>query len=193
MVLTDSERSVWSDVWHRHRISIMATVSLVALLVVAVTSLLAGDSDDTDSASTIDADIAIPTRRDPVETDPATGSDGEATGDPTPLSGSDTDGSDVEPNSPMIVDAVGQPGPGETGNDETTETTTETTTVRICHSNYGGCVPVAPDVDCEGDGDGPVFLSEPVVIFGEDVYDLDTDGDREACEPDQPPADQADN
>ena len=75
----------------------------------------------------------------------------------------------------------------------TTETTAlqsalrvETTGVQICHSNYGGCVPVAADVDCEGDGDGPAFQTEPVAVFGDDVYDLDTDDDRQACEPDQP-------
>lgn len=200
-VLTDAERSLWADIWHRHRISIMATVSLVALLVIAVSSLLARNGDDAASGTTVDADIVIPTRQDPVATDPATATNGEATGVTTRLSRSDTDGSDVEPNSPMIVDTV--PGEadggdadtaGQAGSDETgTDQTTVTNTVRICHSNYGGCVPVAPDVDCEGDGDGPAFLSEPVVIFGEDVYDLDTDGDREACEPGQPPADEADN
>ncbi len=198
VVLTDSESSLWSDIWHRHRISILATVSLVALLVIAVSSLLARDDDA--SGSMVDADIAIPTRQDPADADPLAG--GEATVASTPPAGSNTDGSDIEPNSPVIVDTgdggaqtdsgatdtVGQSGSGATG----TEETTATTTVRICHSNYGGCVPVAPDVDCEGDGDGPAFLSEPVVIFGEDVYELDTDGDREACEPDQPSADQAD-
>ena len=58
--------------------------------------------------------------------------------------------------------------------------------MQICHSNYGGCVPVAADVDCEGDGDGPAFQATPVAVFGDDVYGLDTDDDREACEPDQP-------
>jgi hypothetical protein len=198
VVLTDSEPSLWSDIWHRHRISIMATVSLVALLVIAVSSLLARNDDTSGIAA--DADIAIPTRGDSAEADPLAG--GEATVASTPPAGSNADGSDIEPNAPVIVDGgdggaeadsgatdtMGQSGSGATGTDETTATTT----VRICHSNYGGCVPVAPDVDCEGDGDGPAFLSEPVVIFGEDVYELDTDGDREACEPDQPSADQSD-
>ncbi len=196
VVLTDSEPSLWSDIWHRHRISIMATVSLVALLIIAVSSLLARDDDA--SGTMVDADIAIPTRQDLAEADPLAG--GEATVASTPPAGSNADGSDIEPNSPVIVDA-GDDG-AETGSDATdtmgqpgatgTDEATATTAVRICHSNYGGCVPVAPDVDCEGDGDGPAFLSEPVVIFGEDVYELDTDGDREACEPDQPRADQAD-
>jgi len=56
----------------------------------------------------------------------------------------------------------------------------------LCNSNYSGCVPDVSDVDCEGDGDGPAFLSEPVVVLGTDVYSLDTDDDRAACEQDQP-------
>lgn len=199
-VLSDSERSVWSDMWHRHRISIMATVSLVALLVIAVSSLLSREGEEAASQTSIDADIAIPTRQDPAGPDPVTGTRGEANSDSTPLAGSDPSGTEAEPNTPMVVDDGGG-GVGAIGGDTDTggqagsngtDQATATTTVRICHSNYGGCVPVAPDVDCEGDGDGPAFLSEPVAIFGEDVYELDTDGDREACEPDQPSADQDD-
>ncbi|NNE72608.1 MAG: FHA domain-containing protein, partial [Acidimicrobiales bacterium] len=42
-----------------------------------------------------------------------------------------------------------------------------------CNPNYGGCVPIASDVDCAGSNeDGPKFVSGPVVVLGRDVYDL---------------------
>ncbi len=59
-------------------------------------------------------------------------------------------------------------------------------TPRLCNSNYSGCVPDVSDVDCPGDGDGPLYSTEPAVVMGQDVYELDTDGDGETCEPDQP-------
>jgi hypothetical protein len=60
---------------------------------------------------------------------------------------------------------------------------------RRCDANYSGCVPVVIDVDCAGQGDGPVFLDDPsVVVMGQDIYDLDSDGDGLTCEPDQPTA-----
>ncbi|RJL31838.1 hypothetical protein D5H75_18365 [Bailinhaonella thermotolerans] len=53
-----------------------------------------------------------------------------------------------------------------------------------CHPNYGGaCVPIASDVDCAGGGgNGPAYVSGPVRVIGEDVYDLDRDGDGIACD-----------
>lgn len=58
---------------------------------------------------------------------------------------------------------------------------------QTCNSNYSGCVPDVGDVDCPNDGDGPIYWSESAMVMGEDVYQLDTDGDGEICEPDQPP------
>ncbi len=58
---------------------------------------------------------------------------------------------------------------------------------RNCNINYLSCVPMAEDVDCQGDGDGPVYVTEVVNVVGEDVYGLDTDNDGQGCEPDQPP------
>lgn len=52
----------------------------------------------------------------------------------------------------------------------------------LCDPNYTGCVLPSSDVDCEGEGDGPTFLSEPVGVVGEDIYELDVDGNRVACE-----------
>jgi hypothetical protein len=54
-----------------------------------------------------------------------------------------------------------------------------------CNPNYSGaCVPVARDVDCAGKGgDGPAFVEGPFEVVGEDVYQLDADGDGIACEP----------
>lgn len=57
---------------------------------------------------------------------------------------------------------------------------------RLCNSNYSGCVPDVSDVDCPNDGDGPLYSTEPAVVMGDDVYELDTDGDGDTCEPDQP-------
>lgn len=54
---------------------------------------------------------------------------------------------------------------------------------RQCHPNYGGCVPVASDVDCAGgSGNGPAYVSGPVQVTGPDVYDLDRDGDGYGCD-----------
>lgn len=62
-----------------------------------------------------------------------------------------------------------------------------------CHSAYSGCVPIVSDIDCapSGDasgatpagpqGDGPYFLDRPVLVTGDDVYLLDTNGDQIAC------------
>ncbi|WP_198942992.1 hypothetical protein [Actinophytocola xanthii] len=52
-----------------------------------------------------------------------------------------------------------------------------------CHPNYGGCVPVAEDVDCLGGrGNGPEYVQGPVEVIGADVYDLDSNDDGVACE-----------
>lgn len=53
-----------------------------------------------------------------------------------------------------------------------------------CHGSYAGvCVPIASDVDCEGgSGDGPAYVRGPLRVVGEDVYDLDRDGDGIACD-----------
>ena len=53
-----------------------------------------------------------------------------------------------------------------------------------CDPNYtGACVPVDSDVDCAGgSGNGPSYVAGPVRVVGDDVYDLDRDGDGLACE-----------
>lgn len=52
-----------------------------------------------------------------------------------------------------------------------------------CDSNYSGCVPVASDVDCEGgSGNGPEYVAGPISVIGNDIYDLDRDGNGTACE-----------
>jgi hypothetical protein len=53
-----------------------------------------------------------------------------------------------------------------------------------CDSNYSGaCVPIASDVDCEGGGgNGPEYVSGPVNVTGDDIYELDRDGNGVACE-----------
>jgi hypothetical protein len=51
-----------------------------------------------------------------------------------------------------------------------------------CDPNYSGCVPVAEDVDCAGRGDGPVWITGTVKVTGEDVYNLDRNGNDIACD-----------
>ncbi len=53
-----------------------------------------------------------------------------------------------------------------------------------CDPNYAGaCVPIASDVDCAGgSGDGPAYVEGPVQVVGNDIYDLDRDGDGWGCD-----------
>jgi hypothetical protein len=52
-----------------------------------------------------------------------------------------------------------------------------------CDPNYSGCVPIASDVDCAGgSGNGPAYVKGPIQVIGDDIYDLDSDGDGIACE-----------
>jgi hypothetical protein len=52
-----------------------------------------------------------------------------------------------------------------------------------CDPNYSGCVPISSDVDCAGGtGNGPAYVSGPVRVIGDDIYDLDRDGDGTACD-----------
>ena len=52
-----------------------------------------------------------------------------------------------------------------------------------CDPNYSGCVPVASDVDCAGgSGNGPAYVSGVVEVIGQDIYDLDRDGDGYGCD-----------
>lgn len=52
-----------------------------------------------------------------------------------------------------------------------------------CDPNYSGCVPIASDVDCaSGSGNGPAYTNGPVAVIGQDIYDLDRDGDGWGCE-----------
>jgi hypothetical protein len=53
-----------------------------------------------------------------------------------------------------------------------------------CDPNYeGACVPVDSDVDCaSGSGNGPSYVDGPVIVVGDDIYDLDRDGNGTGCE-----------
>jgi endonuclease YncB( thermonuclease family) len=70
---------------------------------------------------------------------------------------------------------------------EKTETTTNTEAAEpTCHPSYtGACLdPNASDYDCaDGEGDGPLYTGV-VKVVGDDVYDLDRDGDGIGCESD---------
>ena len=58
-----------------------------------------------------------------------------------------------------------------------------TTLAPGCHPDYGDCLPIVTDIDCQGAGDGPVFVALSVIVFGDDPYELDGDQDGLACEP----------
>jgi hypothetical protein len=52
-----------------------------------------------------------------------------------------------------------------------------------CDPNYQPCVPIASDVDCAGgSGNGPAYVQGPVYVVGDDIYDLDRDGDGVGCD-----------
>jgi hypothetical protein len=53
-----------------------------------------------------------------------------------------------------------------------------------CDPNYsGGCVPIDSDVDCGGgSGNGPSYVYGVVKVIGDDIYDLDRDGDGYGCD-----------
>jgi hypothetical protein len=52
-----------------------------------------------------------------------------------------------------------------------------------CDPNYSGCVPIASDVDCEGgSGNGPAYVRGPIRVVGKDIYDLDREGNGDACQ-----------
>ncbi|MFC7676824.1 excalibur domain-containing protein [Mycolicibacterium sp. GCM10028919] len=52
-----------------------------------------------------------------------------------------------------------------------------------CDPNYEPCVPVDSDVDCaSGSGNGPSYVDGPVSVVGEDIYELDRDGNGTGCE-----------
>jgi hypothetical protein len=64
----------------------------------------------------------------------------------------------------------------------TSSATKDPLTSRMCDPNYrGACVPHTDDVDCAGEGTGPVFVTGPIRVVGEDVYNLDPDKDGVAC------------
>jgi hypothetical protein len=56
--------------------------------------------------------------------------------------------------------------------------------VDTCDPNYDPCVPSDPDdVDCPGgSGNGPSYAPGRVRVVGDDVYDLDRDGDGIGCD-----------
>src|SRR5215217_9297400 len=53
---------------------------------------------------------------------------------------------------------------------------------RNCTPGYSSCLTPASDYDCRGgSGNGPKYTG-PVRVTGSDPYDLDRDGDGQACE-----------
>jgi hypothetical protein len=63
------------------------------------------------------------------------------------------------------------------------EETRTTEDVAECDENYSDCVPVADDVDCAGGtGDGPAYVEGPVEVIGDDIYELDANGNDVGCE-----------
>lgn len=52
-----------------------------------------------------------------------------------------------------------------------------------CVPGYSKCLdPAARDYDCEGEGNGPRYVSGPIVVAGSDRFGLDPDRDGFGCE-----------
>ncbi len=168
-LLAGRRDSPWVEVLRERQVLILSVVTVVALGLLALIGFLTGDGGgNTETA----ADV------------PATAEVGADTG-AVPPAGEAAVAAPATSATIAVEPPIGAAGGAPV--DSTVPTLrVSSTSVQICHSNYGGCVPVAADVDCEGDGDGPAFQAGPVAVFGDDVYDLDTDDDREACEADQP-------
>ena len=179
-LLAGRQDSDWVELLRQRQVVILAVVTVLALVAIAFIGYVS--ADDGDAGTNLDTGAVA----DPAAADQ--GDVGGATNDPGSASGAAGDDAGISTPSTTIGSEAS--GDAETVVGQSTVQTlrVSSTSVQICHSNYGGCVPVAADVDCEGDGDGPAFQVAPVAVFGEDVYGLDTDQDREACEPDQPRA-----
>ena len=90
------------------------------------------------------------------------------------LSQSPTGETRVRPNSVVriVISNVQRSTGGSTDTGETSS----------CTPGYSPCLPPASDYDCRGgSGNGPKYTG-PVRVTGSDPYDLDRDGDGEACE-----------
>jgi len=69
------------------------------------------------------------------------------------------------------------------GSSSKKQSKTTSKTIAKCDRNYSKCVPVASDVDCKpGKGNGPKYTTGPKKVLKKDVYRLDSDKDRIACE-----------
>jgi hypothetical protein len=52
-----------------------------------------------------------------------------------------------------------------------------------CVPGYSACLdPGASDYDCDGEGDGPEYVTGPIRVTGDDPFDLDPDGDGYGCD-----------
>lgn len=52
-----------------------------------------------------------------------------------------------------------------------------------CVPGYSACLdPRAADYDCDGEGDGPEYVTGPLRVTGSDPFDLDPDDDGYGCD-----------
>jgi hypothetical protein len=153
--------------------------------------------------------IAILTAPTGTDRLPAVGRQAEASGDrPAPdTGGAPTSATTAEPTTTTSTTATTAPAPSSTAPPTTAAAPTSTAapappaTTAVdaavdpavvvlplvdavngdgCHPSYLPCVPVADDVDCRGDGDGPEYTGR-VMVIGPDDYDLDPDGNSMGC------------
>lgn len=177
-VRAEAKRKATPPSWVGSPASLVAAVVVVSSFALILTLVLSAYQRSTETAVTVDAgDPAGPVVRTTIDhqrfkpgvepPDP----EGSAPFDPT-------EAAEATPSPAGAVDEAASTGQ------------VLGTQPRLCNSNYSGCVPDVSDVDCPGDGDGPVYADGPAVVMGDDVYGLDTDGDGETCEVDQPPAEE---
>jgi hypothetical protein len=169
-----------------NRISIGAAAIMVLLVLIGLgvagrtgaDRVRAVDSTTPDSASAVSAATASATSAAPIPTSTTVAVPPEAPPDRTPSAAS----------------AAGSRVAAAPVRKSTTSPRTADTRLAGdgCHPSYGGCVPIASDVDClGGGGNGPEYVRGPIQVLGSDDYDLDRNGDGTACEAEPDPTTEA--
>jgi hypothetical protein len=97
---------------------------------------------------------------------------------PTPAAGT--------PTATAAATPPAAPPAATTADGTTPDGTTVVPPAGSCDPNYAGCVPLAADVDCAGEGDGPAHVTGPIQVIHEDHFGLDPDHNGTACDHEPP-------
>lgn len=69
--------------------------------------------------------------------------------------------------------------PGDSSSEDESSTTDDVEPVPACHASYDPCLPIVDDLDC---ADVRALGLAPVIVIGDDAYELDADADGLGCE-----------